>query len=369
MENTTAISLVRREPRQAQRYRPSKSGQTEKCATGFDGHAFLKHRFQSANIVAYRELSLRSKVEENALRSIRHFCELYHLDVPDVSELSYPQNIAAAFDRVKETFDSKGEPISLAILQSPNFATSIATIKTLPIGYDLYYIPVGQVCLMLEDPKHKRTTDLMLSLFAFLYQVVEVPFYTEPFSFLLDCYTSIRSFLEEDEENDLEYGEFATELLREMDTIENDGNSLLQQIALKERLTTFEKTTDSYKPRNKNEKKLLEACKEALDLWRKFPDCSIFNAIPDYLSEEQEENILYPNMYIGFHWGTESDWLENNINEYINNYLGECSTIQEPASTQLFHRKKKKEYHCLELQQTLIEVLEHTAQALYAFHD
>lgn len=283
--------------------------------------------------------------------------------------MSYPQNIATAFDRVKETFESKGGSLSLAILQSPGFATSIATIKTLPTSYDLYYIPVGQVCLMLEDRKHKRTTDMMLSLFAFLYQVVNVPFYTEPSSFLYECYKSIRYSLEEDEENGQEYGEFATELIDEMDTIEKDGSSLLRQIACKDRLTAFEKTTGAYKPRNKKEKQLLKVCGEALKLWKKFPDCSISRAIPAYLSEKERENAMYPGMYIGFHWGTESDWLENHINEYLNSYLGECSTVQEPATAQLFHRKQKREYHNMELQHTLIGFLEHTAQALYEFHE
>lgn len=342
--------------------------QIEKRAGGFDGHAFLNHPFTGTDIVSRRELLSRNKVEQGFFRSLFHFCNLYGLEVPECGNLPYPANIAMSFDLVSDRFGSLGKGLSLSIFQTERSSTSIATVKPLSVGCDLYYIPVGFIYGLWEDSKSPKMVDLALSLFAFLYQVMEVPFYTEHHSFLVDCYEDVKHFMEDELENGMEYEEnLAEELLEEVDRIQTSGHALLREISDRSRRDLFGVKVGAFRPRNKKETSLLEVCKEALAFQENYPGFSVWEATPYPYPVDEDERVMSTEMYIGFHWGNESDWLEENIREYVNNRLMDCGVVQAPAAIQLFNRKTTSEKHDLRPHKAMIDLLENVASALYAF--
>jgi len=320
-------------------------------------------------MISNLELAQGSKVEKGFFRSLRNLCEFYKLTIPDTQDKKYPENIAFAFSTVKEEFEKIDNRLHLAILQSDTSATSIATIKSAHTGYDLYFFPISEIYHLWEKDKNSKFVNLVLSLFAFQKLQLDVPFYTESYTFLNGCYESIRNFIEEDIEQGYEYDEdLALELIEEIDFIQYAGQKMLSEIVIPSRLDRFEWNVNRFKPYNDKEKAMLEACKDALVLRKKYPEISLTTAIPNYI-EEEVQNILCPEMYIGFLWGGESDWLKTNINEYLNNYLNEFSGKQEPSAPQFFNRKVAKEIHDLTMQEELIAFFDKVAKALYAFHE
>lgn len=340
---------------------------TERTA-GFDRHAFLRYKFGSNPIVSSRELSPRAKVEKGFFRSLQNLCEFYTLTVPDTYGMAYPENIAYAFASIKDEFDKKDTGLKLVILQSEHFNTSIATIKSSHTGYDLYFFPVARVYQLWKQDHSAPLADLSLSLFAFLLQQLDVPFFTEYDSFINGCYESVKDFIEQDMEQGYDYEEdMSNELLEEIESIQAAGNDIFCEIASVSRLNRFEHTVNRFRPSNDREKKLLKACKSALKLKQKYPDISIHTAIPNYF-EVEDNDVLCVDMYIGFHWGAESSWLEYNTNEYIDNYFCEFSKKQEPSSPQLFNRKVLREKHDLTMQKELIAFFDEVAKSLYTFY-
>lgn len=343
--------------------------QNTECAVGFDRHAFLKHQFGSDPMVSRRELSQRTKVEKGFFRSLQHLCEFYHLTVPDTIGMSYPENIACAFASIKEEFDNKDTGLKLVVLQSEHFNTSIATIKFANTGYDLYFFPVARVYELWLHDHMSPLADLALSLFAFLRQQLGVSFITDSDSFINECYESIKDFMQQELEQGYEADEeIANELIDEIESIQQAGGDIFYDIASTARLAKFEKTVKKFRPSNDKERALLKTCKTAVNLKKKYPDISLSTAIPYYSDGDYNNDVLCVDMYIGFSWGGESELLDANLNEYINNYLGEYSKKQEPSSPQLFNRKTVREKHDLAMQKELIAFFEEAAQSLYAFY-
>ncbi len=337
------------------------------CSSGFDRHAFLKYKFGTKPMVSSRELSRRTKVEKGFFRSLQNLCNFYKLPIPETQGMLYPENIAHAFAVTKYAFDKKGTGLKLAILQSEHFNTSIATIKFSNTGYDLYYFPIAKIYEWWKQDHFSPLADLALSLCAFLHQQLEVPYYTEHDSFLNACYEAIKDFTEQDIEQGYEFqDDVPNGLLDEIESIQTAGRDIFYDIASVSRLEKFEQTVKLFRPSNENEKELLKVCKTALELKQKYPNISISTAIPSYDDGEMND-VLGVDMYISFHWGNESQWLEENTNEYINNYLGEFSEKQEPSSPQFFNRKVVRERHDLTMQRDLVAFFEKVAWVLYAF--
>lgn len=339
-------------------------------SAGIYQHAYLRYQFGLFRpIVSYPELAQSTKIERGFFRSLQNLCDLYNLSLPDTTDIPYPDNIAVSFSIVKQEFETLNHDLQLAILQTHRSTTFVGTIKSNYTGYDLYFFPVSEIYFQWQKDEKSLFSDLVLNLFAFLKQQLEVPFYAEAYSFLNDCYRTIREYIEGDIEHGYEYeDDLGYELLEEIDFIDHAGNEILKEISKTLSIEKFESKIKSFKPRNDREASILAACKKALTLKRKYPNISIGTAIPDFYDGD-EENILRPDMYIGFVWGGESDWLENNLNEQIHSYLNEFSDKQEPSSAQIFNRKISREKHNLKMQKELIAFFDQVAKALYAYYE
>lgn len=368
MQNTRTNSNIHIGTGQEARRLHHPNRQDAERSSGFDRHAFLKHQFGCDTIVSNREIANRKKVENGFFRSLQNLCDFYNLKVPDTQGKPYPENIAYAFKKVKAEFEQLETWLYLAVVQTDRHATSVATFKPYSTEDDLYFFPIAHIYRIWKQDKTSELAKLALSLCAFLKQIIGVPFFTHPGTLINNCYEYLKDFLEQEIACDDGCAEGTlTSLTQELDSINYAGREFLNELNAISHLESFEKNTKSFYARDQKEKKLLKVCRQAIKLRKEYPDISLITAIPDYLTE-YDNHVLDPYMYISFCWGDMSEWLEYNLDEYLQSFLSECTEKLEPAAPQLFNRKVSIERHNLEIQEKLFSFFDSTAEALYAFY-
>jgi len=364
MGNVSARGRICQEFGQGERRMGSASGQEKERTAHPTGNAFLRHRFTAEHLCPHRELIAWRKVERDYFRSLSNLCAFYGLDVPNVTGMSYPQNIIQSLGQVSTELNGRREELELLLLQKENGCTSLATAKCYGVGNKLFYVPVAALHRLWKAGERIKTVRLAMSLCAYIYRVLDVPFYADESSYLCGTYRMLEEWFMETEEEWSDEEEY-TEIMGELLFIRSAGEQLLSEIGKKRQLELLKKRTDAYIPRSENEKRLRSVCYQACMLKHDFPDRSLMESMSSDVSGDPSENHLYAEMFIGFYWGDESDLLAEHLTDYLNGHFNECSSGDEARALQFFSRKPKKEHHDLSFAKRAFELLDSAAYVLY----
>jgi hypothetical protein len=364
MGNISARGRICQEPWQGKGRIGSTSGQQEERTAQLIGNAFLKHRFSAEHLCPHRELMAWRKVEREYFRSLANLCAFYGLDEPDVTEIPYPQNIVHSLQQVSAGLNACSGELELLLLQKDNGRTVLATAKCYATGNKIFYLPVTTLHRLWKGRERIKTVRLAMSLCAYIYQVLDIPFYADESSYLWGTYQTLQEwFMQgEDEWTDEEAHE---ELMSELLFIQSAGEQVRAEISKKQHLERLEIRTAAYIPHNENERRLRSVCYQACSLKRDFPERSLMASMSADVSEDPSENHLYAEMFIGFYWGGESDVLDEHLMNYLNDHFCECSSGDEARAFQFFNRKPKKECHDLSFEKRAFELLDSAAYTLF----
>lgn len=362
METLSATRQIRRKYQPPTRCTASKTEQIQLSSVGTVTDGFLRHQF----LPLYEqdsELPDSEKTEKDFFESLYFLTEHYGFETIAVGDKSYPYNILLAKEQVQKQLNKSGQDIELSIIQDDKGIVKLAVMHSYYTNMTLYYIPVLPLYRLLQDKKQKRTAELLLSVFAYLYHIAGIPYYRENNTYLSYQYEYVQEWLMDCVESN-EKEEVGT-MSSEFNKASYYGDILFRKLYNPYHLNNFKQRIDNYKPSTTFEKKCLIVAKTAWDLMIQYPDHNIFRNTSNQVFDESDE-IIRAEQYISFIAENEGV-LFKNISCAINDEFNECSEIEEPRLLQIFdsenqfsNEKLDFEYHLFPLLIDLCTLLNNT---------
>jgi hypothetical protein len=348
-----------RQPRRAVRPLAGRKGSTAKPAkkrtAGAHGNGFLNHSFNPVWGVAFKDWR---SAEREFFVSLENLCDLYGWTRPDVSGLSFPDNIAEAYKKVKAQQTPEFD-LEVKICQDGEHTCCLATVKVFNTDYHLYYIPVRPLWKMKGVATETLPYDLLMAIFRYLYQVSGVPFFTEPGT-IDGNYDTIKNWL--DEEQDEEEEPYRERQKNELKALELAGNTLLTEIKEPFNLKELEKDFTRYQCSAKADACLVEAVYEIIKLIKDYPKRAIKETM-HYEDEDDDNQTIYWEQYVSFYWSGE-DCLTETLFDMINNEFQEMGYQEEPVNNQWFDTPQEKQCHLFDYEPRLLSLIDRLAEIL-----
>lgn len=168
----------------SKRCRRTQKGQEKVCPPTDASNAFLKVQFyprlQEPEIV---EDCNKSKLERDFFKSLSNLSQKYGLSLQHCTDIPFPYNISESIAEVRNQMKrQKVEWKEIRLIYHEN-STYFAKEERYDTGHSLYYIPVIPLYTVLHKSKTKQIGELLLCVYAYLYQVLGVPYYRDD-----DCY-------------------------------------------------------------------------------------------------------------------------------------------------------------------------------------
>jgi hypothetical protein len=363
MEGTTGIRKVRGQAQQAAGRRGGAAQPFAKRTGWHSRNGFLNHRFLPFWVFD-RD---KERAEMDYFRSLSNLCLHYGLEIPDVTELSFPQNIYRSWEAVASAINGIDNKLDCIIMQDEDHTATLAVLQQMNTGNTFYYIPVRPLWRWGQVAKQEAISELLTVLFAYLYQIVEIPFYAEEgtylkyqYDVLFDCVT------EETEEQDTAEKAYREEELNTLYLLQNAGIHILRSISQPSCLERMEKVIIDYSELAEKDVDFAVLSVEFLQLYRAYPDRSIFDRIrPDLFHPEEEERIRAEE-YISFYWSG-NDCFIDTLDDVINTNFQEMGIIDEPIAVQLFDEAGEVRQEDFDFEKRLFSLIERLSNLLQQY--
>ena len=327
----------------------------QKRTAGAHGNGFLNHSFNPFWGVAFSDWR---KAEHEFFISLENLCDLYRWTKPDVSGLSFPDNIAQAYTRVKAQQAPEFD-LEVRICQDGEHACCLVTVKTFNTDYHLYYIPVRPLWKMRGIEAETLPYDLLMGVFRYLHQVAGVPFFNEPGT-IDGNYDTIKNWL--DEEQDEQEEPYRERQKNELKALELAGNTLLPEIKEPFNLKELEKDLARYQRSANCNDCLVEVMYEIIKLIKDYPKRAIKETM--YYGDEDDDNqTIYWEQYISFYWSGE-DCLSETLYQMVNDEFQEMGYQEEPVSNQWFDTPQEKPCHVFDYEPRLLSLIDRLSEIL-----
>jgi hypothetical protein len=293
------------------------------------------------------------QVENDFFNSLAILTRLYGFETMDVINKSYPYNILLVYADIQKQLIKAGQDIELKIIQDDDGTVKLATNHTYSTSNTLYYIPVLPLFRLLQKKKQKQTAELLLSVFAYLYHIAGIPYYSEDSSYLYYHYECMEEWLLEDLQD--EESESGNSMVSELNKAVYYGDIMLRKIYNPYQLKAFEKRIENYNPSNSFEKDCLSVGRQALALLQEYPGDTIFRNTSNR-EFESDEGIIRAEQYISFIADTDGVLYEN-IARVVNDEFNECSEMEEPTVLQIYDTQNELSKTALDFEYRLFPLL------------
>lgn len=355
MDNDAAFRGVGRKTALPKNNRPSTKGQASICTrTGFaDG--FLKSPFTFCFASDTGFLNDYRILEKEFFTSLHYLQTFYGIAVKDVSYYTFPQNIIEAYESAKKALETDHPELGLIIVQNERSWAALATYVEYEIDRTLFYIPIRPLFDLFKD-KHKQKTVLMLmSVYAYLKDVLKIPFYIFRNTYLWCVYDCFKDYLRD--EGDYSGDKYHVGVSNILKNADRKGRTFLIKISRKEHLEEFEKRIKDFLPSSKWEDDVWKLCKAFYRLYRKYPHRKITDSIRSGFLEPQEDYRMYFQNYLSFAWDMD-DMMTTDLMEHISIDLQETEVIDLPMSIQVFDKPQKRDSHDLSFEKKLFALFD-----------
>ncbi|MDB5143429.1 MAG: hypothetical protein JWQ66_2142 [Mucilaginibacter sp.] len=364
MEVISKIRKIQQRNRPSARCGSSIQQQAKKRPAVPDTHAFLNYRFLPFWAVAERNYKA---LEAEFFASFNNLSALYNMPAPFLDGLVFPQNVAEAYEHLCGQFKKLDEEIECIIMRDEQHKATLATIKNYNTGQCLYYIPVNPLWQIINCAEQQPLAELLLSVFAYLYQVAGIPFYRDIDSYLMYQYEYIDDWINE-EEVDVEQ-DYKDRQNGELTLLAEVGDRILSIIRQSSELDLLESRIEAYRKWEGWDLETECFASAVLQLYREYPERTVFDNIHPELFGEDEDGRVRADQYISFFWSSR-DTLYDMLYEMVNNELQEYGISEEPAVVQVFDCPQSKPLNDLNFEKSLFELLDRLCDILNPFdHD
>ena len=354
MANLPANSSIRRKPQHPARCSSSKSKQTALRTAEQLANGFLKHRFLPL-YEAGEGLPPKGQVESSFFRSMAIAEKRHGIGVIDVADQPYPYNILLAHWDAARQLDEVIKDNDLSIVTDEKNHVQLLSKEICDTGTRLYYIPVLPLYRLLQDKKQKHTAELLLSVFAYLYHVADVPYYRNEDTFMFCNYEIMEQWLEDDwqglDEDDVKRNR------SELNASFYYGDIMQRKMFNPYQLNHFRERTEKYKPCNELEKECLLTARKALSLFEQYADRNIYQHILNEEQEDEDYQSIGIHEYMSFIAGNNGD-LYQSLSEMVNSDFNERATLNEPVLQTLYTKAAENITDSLDFERRIFSLLE-----------
>ncbi|MCE7044437.1 hypothetical protein [Dyadobacter sp. CY312] len=343
-----------RQNKQFARRSPGHTEKTPKRTARNAADGFLRTKFLPLRATCYQELENRRAVEKEFFDSLENLAILYQFEPLAKSNAVYPCNISNAYKHAAQHLVGHYKDTSLAIIKDSTHSATLATYKEYSVGQTLYYIPVYKLWDIMQDKKGAQKSELLQSVFAYLFQIVEIPMYTQQQSYLCYQYEMVYEWYSTDE--DIEQQDWE-DLKQEFYLMLRAGKSLQRKLSNPCHLVAFENRLKNFIPNNESEAEFRSLAAEFYKLNCDFPNHSVFDYIEAGLDSLETEERVTAYQYLSFIYDLDST-IAHDLFNGINAELQECSIMDNPFAVQLFDKPQNNIDMNLDFPQKLFSLLD-----------
>lgn len=355
MENTAVVRRTGKSVRPSARCRRGQAQPLTKRTRRANGNGFLNHSFKPF----WAFTGNRERIAREYFDSLANLCQFYALPVPE-TDLPFPQNIYATWQEVEKQVSRIDCNNHCMILQDKGKKAVLSVVKTYDLSHCLFYIPVRSYWLWSQSAEQERITELVTVIFAYLHQIVDIPFYAENGSFLDYQYDTLEQWINDDEqanENDAEEKAWREHQENTLYEMRRAGGHIMPIIKNPIWLTKMEQVIIDYHHRDKHELEWELLGIEFLQLYRQYPKRSLTDSInPDLVYPDEQERISF-DQYISFYW-SDRDCFQDELIEMINSSFQEMPVQDEPTAVHFFDSLPNPERKDFDFETRLFDLIE-----------
>jgi len=369
-KNTTAtaptIRRVRTMDAESQRLKRSTERQTEICTNrnatnGFLKCAFLPKLKTGQSVQACKKTA---KMERDFYKSLSQLAEHYDIESLQTKDYGYPYNMALAmWDAENKLKQINVYWDNLRLVQDDK-KTFFTSEERYSIGTTLYYIPIVPLFQMLNDPKRKKTAQLLVSVCSYLYHIADIPYYRQENSYLYWMYEMMNDWVEQDD-----YTEETDSYIAEIAKAEWIGERIEQKLFNRINLQVFEQRLNYFKSRDTFDQECQKVAYNAFVLYTQYPHESIFRNAPrpeeDHYNDENDSETVGMEKYISFIADT-TGWLYERLADSINSEFNEYGAMEEPTIFKRFDGSNITQTN-LDFENRLFVLLDELCTLLYDY--
>ena len=315
--------------------RQTESRTNSNVANGFLKSTFLPKLKTEQSVQASKKTM---KMERDFYQSLSKLAEHYSIESMQTQIYGYPYNIALAiWDMETKLKRTNINWDSLRLVQDSK-RTFFVSEERYDTRMTLYYIPIVPLFKMLNDPKRKKTAQLLVSVCSYLYHIADIPYYRQENSYLYWMYEMMADWVEEDDEKD-ETEKYKSELRQ----AEQIGDKIEQKLFNCINLELFEQRLNNFKCLDEFDKECWQVACKVMALFIEYPTGSIFRNAPirkqDLDNDDFDNETIGMEKYISFVADTKG-WLYESLSDSINNEFNEYGAMAEPTICKHFDGSK-----------------------------
>ncbi|MFP5439025.1 MAG: hypothetical protein ACLGH8_14685 [Bacteroidia bacterium] len=320
----------------------------QRCSSGKEGHpatcsgnptadGFLRTVFPATlkENKTLRDSTEKEHITAGFCASFSQLTAHYGITLPLPETFRYPDTIAYYFPLLRDALKDKAEGFYSLRLVNGDKKTFLVTEQHYPTGQTLYYLPVVPLYKMLRDKKHRKAALLLLSVCAWLYHIVDIPYYRQENNYLYYQYDMIKDWVEQDTDN--EYAEDEKQDLRAATDI---GDRMEQKLRHPANLERFARRLERFSARDELDGLCLATATQAHSLYLQYPNEGIFRNTPPRKQADPDgdyyDEIITMDKYISFTADTKG-WLFDTLADTVNNEFNECGGTEEPILVKCFN--------------------------------
>lgn len=357
MAYTPIHRSIRREIGQAARCGTAKKGQAKVRTAEYVGHGFLTHRFLPLR--GENSLPYSKEGEAFLLSSFQNLAMLYGYEPMDVSGEVFPLNLSGLYRQATERLAQKDKWVELLLVEDRG-RIRLATTKSASTGSTLFFLPVYPLWKWMHGKKRRQEVNLLLSVFAYLHNLVGIPFFNG-WTYTGSRYHNLLEWLTEDD-GWTDYEEYEACL-----------SSVKAAIYFGDRLHKIVKHPYHLHAWGDRLGQLPISCEQSLSihnvaeqlyrLYRDYPTRSLADNIQPELLRPNEEYRMTMEQVFSFIWD-ERGWLGQNLVEMVCTELNECCAADEPMTIQYFDKPQSEAMHDLDFETRLYGLLHELSDVL-----
>lgn len=339
METLRTAKRVLRSPRQGAGHGTGSAGQTPVCPGRPVTNGFLKRPVPPLYTCEANGLP-RQQVAEKAIgRAFKEIAAKYGIDPGSLDRTAYPYNVLTAFDRLTHALQYERPEADFYIVSTEENGIALLERETVPNNNTLYYIPVAPLYRSLKVRPKCKGLQVLLSVFAYLYHVAEIPYYCDPSSYLNWQYEMIAEWMENDPDA-FEEGYYQRRIA-DLKMAAYIGEQIARKIHNPCHLEWFERRVNGFVPQSHWDSEVQEIGRQALHLYQQYPNATLTSNVAESEDDYDNETIEI-GQYVSFIHDFEGS-LYDEIFQMVNDDFGNRGTLQEPTCEMVYGIAGNKE--------------------------